>query len=320
MRRLARWSAGRRQGGVGVGDHMRLTVPLNALRAFEAAARHLSIKEAAAEIGVTPSAVSHQLRILEEMLGVDLMRRSGPRLELTEAGRALSPDLTAGFARISAAVGTLTAERRVGPLRLSILPTFAVHWLSPRLATYPFARAGFELAITTSQSVVDLNAGVADAAVRHGAGGWPGLVSDLLFEDNVGLLGCPDLSRGSEADLRAVIGRSNLFLSEHRRAHFDRWNASLPGGPVTPGAITVVDSVGLGLQAAINGAGVTLAGTEIVASDLASGRLALLFDHRIPAGAGYYLVYPEALARDRRVRNLRSWLLAQVEQAGPSRA
>lgn len=310
------WGGPDARGGRGLAGNMRLTMPLNALRAFEAAARHLSIKEAAAEIGVTPSAVSHQLRILEEVLGVDLMRRAGPRLELTEAGRALSPDLTAGFARIASAVGTLAAERRVGPLRLSMLPTFAVHWLSPRLASYPFARTGFELLITTSQTVVDLNAGAADAAVRHGAGAWPGLVSDLLFEDNVGLLGRPHLRGSGDEELRAAIGRSNLFLSEHRRAHFDRWNASLPGGPVSPAAITIVDSVSLGLQAAIDGAGVTLAGTEIVERDLATGRLALLFDHRIPAGAGYYLVYPEALARDRRVRNLRSWLLAQVEQAG----
>ncbi len=301
--------------GRGVAGNMRLTVPLNALRAFEAAARHLSIKEAAAEIGVTPSAVSHQLRILEDMLGVDLMRRSGPRLELTEAGRALAPDLTAGFTRIISAVGTLTAGRRVGPLRLSILPTFAAHWLSPRLAAYPFARPGFELAITTSHAVVDLSAGAADAAVRHGAGAWPGLMGDLLFQETVGLLGRPQMGGGSEADLRGVIARSNLFLSEHRRHHFDRWNASLPGGPVVPGAITLVDSVGLGLQAAIDGAGVTLAGTEIVACDLAAGRLTLLFPHRIPADAGYYLVYPEALARDRRVRNLRSWLLAQVDPA-----
>lgn len=303
-------------GEQGLVGNMRLTVPLNALRAFEAAARHLSIKAAAAEIGVTPSAVSHQLRLLEETLGVDLMRRAGPRLELTEAGRTLSPDLTAGFARIVSAVGTVTAERRVGPLRLSILPTFAVHWLSPRLATYPFSRPGHELLITSSQTVVDLNAGAADAAVRHGAGGWPGLVSDLLFAETVGLLGRPSLRSGEEADLRAAIGRSNLFLSEHRRAHFDRWNASLPGGPVAPAAITIVDSVGLGLQAVIDGAGVTLAGTEIVECDLAAGRLALLFEHRIPAEAGYYLVYPDALARDRRVRNLRSWLLDQVARSG----
>ena len=110
-------------------ETMRLSVPLNALRAFEAAARHMSIKDAAEEIGVTPSAVSHQLRILEDLLGVELMRRVGPRLELTETGRQLSPDLTIGFTRIIQAVGAVKQERKLGPLRLSMLPTFAVHWL-----------------------------------------------------------------------------------------------------------------------------------------------------------------------------------------------
>ena len=153
---------------------MRLSVPLNALRAFEAAARHMSIKDAAEEIGVTPSAVSHQLRILEDLLGVELMRRVGPRLELTETGRLLSPDLSVGFTRIIQAVATVKQERKLGPLRLSMLPTFAVHWLSPRMASYPFARSGFELLISTTQTAVDLGAGVADAAVRHGSGQWPG--------------------------------------------------------------------------------------------------------------------------------------------------
>lgn len=297
-------------------DLKRLSVPLNALRAFEAAARHLSIKEAASEIGVTPSAVSHQVRLLEEMLGMELMRRVGSRLELTEAGKALAPELTAGFARIIEAVGALTAERKLGPLRLSILPTFAVHWLSPRLASYPFARTGFELVMTTSQAVVDLNAGVADAAVRYGKGKWPGLIADLLFEENVTLLASPEWGALDEAELRNRITGTNLFLSHHRRENFDDWNATLPGGPIKPAAVTFVDSVGLGLKAAMDGAGVTLAGIEIAGTDLAAGRIAPLFGHRIAAEGGYYLVYPPALERDRRIRNLRSWMLAEVAKVG----
>ncbi|SBW04789.1 Transcriptional regulator, LysR family [uncultured Alphaproteobacteria bacterium] len=292
----------------------RLCVPLNALRAFEAAARHLSIKDAAGEIGVTPSAVSHQLRILEDLLGVELMRRVGPRLELTEAGRRLSPELTAGFRRIVEAVGNLKADRTLGPLRLSMLPTFAVHWLSPRLTSYPFSRAGFELLISTSQTAVDLGAGVADAAVRHGRGVWPGVVADRLFDETVALLGhAADWPAGDEAEMRAAIARTNLFLSHHRRDDFRRWNETLPGGPVAPAAITIVDSAGLGLKAAIDGAGLTFAGLEIAGWDIAAGRLRPLFDHRIPAEAGYYLCYPSARARDRRIRNLRAWMLAAAE-------
>ncbi|OCW59677.1 LysR family transcriptional regulator [Hoeflea olei] len=292
-------------------------MPLNALRAFEVAARHMSIKDAAEEIGVTPSAVSHQLRILEDLLGVELMRRVGPRLELTESGRQLSPDLTIGFARIVEAVGTLKHERKLGPLRLSMLPTFAVHWLSPRMASYPFARSGFELLISTTQAAVDLGAGVADAAVRHGSGKWPGVLCDRLFDENLSLLGrSADWEGHGGPDIRKAVAAANLFLSQHRRDDFQRWNETLPGGPLKPAAITYVDSSSLGLKAAIDGAGITFAGIEIAGCDIAAGRLSPIVDHQVPANAAYYLCYPTALERDRRIRNVRTWMLAEAEKTG----
>jgi LysR family glycine cleavage system transcriptional activator len=292
-------------------------VPLNALRAFEAVARHLSIKEAALELGVTPSAVSHQLRGLEEALGLTLLRRVGPALELTEAGARLAPDLSEGFSRISAAVGGLRQDRSAGPLRLSMLPTFAAHWFSPRLTRYPFERNGFDLLISTTQEAVDLSAGVADAAVRHGQGRWEGLQADLLFDETVSLFGAPPLGRPDPDDMRAQIARRTLFLSQHRKENYARWNATLPGGPIRPAAVMMVDSAGLALRAAMDGAGVALAGVEIAASDVGAGRLAQFFAHRAPTGGGYFLVYPDALARDRRVRNLSRWM---VEASAGERA
>ncbi|ABI78429.1 transcriptional regulator, LysR family [Hyphomonas neptunium ATCC 15444] len=290
-------------------------LPLNALRAFEAAARHLSIKAAAGELGVTPSAVSHQLRGLEEALGVDLMRRSGPALVLTPAGAALAPSLTEGFDKISDAVAQLDQTRRTGPLRLSLLPTFAAHWLSPRLAAWPFGREGFDLLISGSQALADLTAGEADVAVRHGAGRWRGLVSDLLFRETLTLVGTP----GPEGEMaRDRVARSNLFLSAHRHDEFARWNATLPGGPVAPRTVTRVDSTGLALQAAAGDAGLALAGLEMADVDLAAGRLVTLFDHCADAGKAYWLVYPDALARDRRVRNLRRWLFENLSPRGPA--
>ncbi|GAB1380601.1 LysR substrate-binding domain-containing protein [Pararhodobacter aggregans] len=282
---------------------------MNALRAFEAAARHLSIKEAALELGVTPSAVSHQLRGLEDALGLTLMRRVGPALELTEAGARLAPDLTDGFTRIIEAVGGLKQDRNTGPLRLSMLPTFAAHWFSPRLTRYPFERNGFDLLISTTQEAVDLAAGVADAAVRHGQGQWEGLRADLLFPETVGLFGAPSLGGGDPAAMRARISSMTLFLSVHRKENYARWNATLPGGPIRPQAVMMVDSAGLALRAAMDGAGVALAGAEIAAFDVGAGRLMPLFAHRVGTGGGYYLVYPEALARDRRVRNLSRWMV-----------
>lgn len=288
----------------------RITVPLNALRAFEAAARNLSIKNAAGELGVTPSAVSHQLRLLEDTLGVDLMRRTGSRLELTETGRKLYPRLSSGFREIASAVSETTDERKTGALRLSMLPTFAIHWLSPRLSNYPFEKAGFELLISTSQTAVDLSAGAADAGIRHGHGDWPGLAADLLFEETVALFAAPGLV-GKDGP-RALVAKSNLFLSQYRARNWSDWNESLPGGPLRPAATTRVDSAGLGLRAATDGAGITLAGREIAQSDVAAGRLVQLFDHSIPASGGYWLVYPHALERDRRVKNLRDWMLREA--------
>lgn len=285
----------------------RLNLPLNALRAFEAAGRHLSIKDAAFELGVTPSAVSHQLKALEDALGVDLMRRTGTRLELTQYGQRLSPALTQGLMVISTAVNDIKDDRRAGPLRLSMLPTFAIHWLSPRLIGYPFEQPGFELLISSSQTAVDLAAGEADVGIRHGKGVWPGLRADLLFRESVTLLASPDLPGIDQP--RTLVEKSNLFLSQHRLDNWDDWNRTLPDGPLQPAAVTMVDSAGLGLKAALDGAGLTLAGWEIASADIEAGRLVSLFDHRTEAGAGYWLVYPEALARDRRVRNLRDWLL-----------
>ncbi|PKP81895.1 MAG: LysR family transcriptional regulator [Alphaproteobacteria bacterium HGW-Alphaproteobacteria-18] len=293
----------------------RLNVPLNALKAFEAAARLLSIKDAALELGVTPSAVSHQLKILEDALGVDLMRRTGARIELTEPGASLSPALTEGFTRISSAVTGISGDRQTGPLRLSVLPTFAHHWFSPRLKDYPFDRPGCELQISSSQTAVDLAAGEADAGIRHGRGAWRGLQADLLFTQTVTLLASPALA--SSAEPRALIARSNLFLSQHLQASWDEWNQTLPGGPVQPGALTRVDSAGLGLKAALDGAGITLAGWEVCRADIDAGRLVPLFEHRTDAGSGYWLVYPEALARDRRIRNLRGWLIAATRSPSP---
>ncbi|MFN4090288.1 MAG: LysR substrate-binding domain-containing protein [Alphaproteobacteria bacterium] len=300
---------------------MRIPVPLNALRAFEAAARHGSIKAAADELGVTPSAVSHRVRALEEAVGLDLLRRAGAGVEATAAGRALAPALTAGLGRIAAGVAALTEDRKAGPLRLSMLPTFAVHWLSPRLAAYPFEKADSALLISATQEAVDLAAGIADAAVRHGSGDWPGLDADLLFEETVTLFAAPGFVSGAEgvgadaSGLRRAVAGANLFLSQHRRGDFEAWNASLSGGPLRPAAVTIVDSAGLGLRAAIDGAGVTLAGVEIAAADLDAGRLVAPFAHRTATAGAYHLVYRPALRRDPRLKRLRDWLLDQVQRS-----
>ena len=292
----------------------RLPVPLNALRAFEAAARNRSIRAAADELGVTPSAISHQLRGLEEALGLKLLHRGTGGLELTEAGGRLAPDLHAGFTRIAGAVQALRETRLQGPLRLSMLPTFAAHWFSPRLTRYPFERAGFELAISTTQDAVDLAAGAADAAVRHGQGLWPGLRADLLFEESVGLFAAPRRAEADAAAMRAALAAMPLFLSRHRRENFARWNATLPGGPIRPASVIEMESADLALRAAMDGAGAALASAELTRQDVATGWLVPLLGHRVPAGGAYWLVYPEGMAADRRIRNLARWMVEAAQE------
>lgn len=279
----------------------RIPLSLNALHAFEAVARLLSIRDAAEELAVTPSAVSHQLRGLEEALGVELLRRQGNQLTLTAAGAALAPELAEGFGRIASAVGRLRHDRRQGPLRLSMLPTFAVHWLSPRLARYPFEKQGFEWLISTTQALVDLGAGEADAAIRQGGGIWPGVRADLLFMESLDLFAAPDL---------AAAKRRQLFLSQHRQSDFACWRRQ--AGDAGDYRTSLVDSTGMALRAAVDGAGLAFAGVEMAAAEVAAGRLVAVLDRPLPTAAGYYLVYPEGLARDRRLANVRRWLLDEA--------
>lgn len=290
---------------------MRIPVPLTALHAFEAAARHMSIKDAANELAVTPSAVSHRLRTLEEALGIELMRRNGPRIELTDAGRKLAPALSKGFSLIADVVGDLRETRRDGPLRLNMLPSFATHWLSPRLGSYPLERRGCSLEISTTQDEVDLAAGVADAGIWFGDGQWPGLVSELLFHATIDLYAPPGLCQGSVAERKARLGAANLFISRHC-VNWREWMSTLPGGPFEPATVINVDSGGLTMQAAADGAGVCIVVCELVEDFLRQQRLESVFNHPVDAGAAFWLVYPECFAEDRRIGHLRAWLHDQL--------
>lgn len=292
---------------------MRIPVPLNALRAFEAAARHLSIKEAASELAVTPSAVSHQLRTLENLLGVQLLRRLGSRLELTDAGRRLVPGLSQGFAQIAESVSALREERRDGPLRVNILPAFAANWLAPRLNAYPFDRHGFSLEISTTQDPVDLAAGVADIGIWYGDGHWADMEADLLFDATIDLYVRPGILRGSYSERLQQLNHMNLFVSRHCRT-WRHWLESLPEGVFEPAAITSVDSSGFTVQVAADGGGVSIAVCELADSAVREGRLESVFHHPVSANLGFWLVYPAFLREDRRLENFRAWLRDQVRQ------
>jgi len=159
--------------------------PLPALRAFEAAARHLSFKAAAEELAVTPTAISHQVRQLEDGLGVRLFLRRPRRVALTPEGRMLYPVLRDGFDAFEEAIGRLRGQRLKPVVTLSATVAFTARWLVPRVAAFHAANPGLDLKLHASDDPVDLLAGMADAAVRYGRAVPAGLVGDLLFEDRV---------------------------------------------------------------------------------------------------------------------------------------
>lgn len=280
---------------------MRPPLHLNGLRAFEAVGRHGSVKEAARELRVTPSAVSHQVRLLEEMLGMHLFDRRGRSITLTPYGAQLLPKLGAGFALINEALVDHHGRTAAGPLRLSVLETFALYWLLPRLQRYPLVQRGFELDISATQRLVSFETEHVDLAIRSGHGDWPGLEAELLLTERLGIYG------PSGVDDAPI-----LFLSRHRIAEWERWRPHVRHAAASA-RMMLVNSSSLAIKAAVDGAGLCLAGDIFVQSEVDAGRLQLR--EQSPAKSsmgGYWLVHRVASRRDPRIRNFRRWLARET--------
>jgi LysR family glycine cleavage system transcriptional activator len=300
--------------------------PLNALRAFEAAGRHLSITKAADELCVTVAAVSHQVKILEDYLGTRLFRRSGNSLFLTDAGQAFLPGLRAGFAELERAMDALREHDSRGPLVLSVAPIFATKWLIPRLDGFQAAHPDIDVRISATLELADFERDGVDAAVRAGRGRYPGLVSHRLFGESVVPMCSPALLKGEHA----LASPANL--RHHVLLHFD-WPAQ---EQVTPDWGTWLRSMEVkgidatrgprftqpehAMQAAIEGAGVVLGWRSLAQADLDSGRLTIPFDLPLQMDVAFYLVYPEASAERPKLARFRDWLLGETVAAGGIRS
>ena len=278
---------------------------LNALQAFEAVARHGSFKQAATELGVTPSAVSHQVALLERQLRARLLRRDARRVELTAYGAALLPKLSAGFGMLADAVADHLGRLDDGPPRITLLDTFALHWLLPRMVDYPFEQRGFHVSLETTPRAVSFETENLDLAIRLGHGAWSGLEADLLFPETLALYaGAHPLARQAEGPV--YIARQRL----------DDWAAWLerfgePAHRELP--LVEVDSTALAIKATLLGTGLGFLGCELVQDEEAAGRLVRLGAGATPSvHGGYWLVYPKLVLRDPRAQKFRAWLLAQA--------
>jgi LysR family glycine cleavage system transcriptional activator len=286
--------------------------PLTGLKAFEAAARHLSFTRAAEELYVTQTAISHQIKALEERLGVQLFRRLPRGLLLTEEAQRYLPAVRDAFDLIAAATDRLVAVSASGTLTVSVLPSFASKWLVPRLGRFRAACPDIDLRISTSSHLVDFSREDVDVGIRMGRGVYPGLRVDWLFGESLVPVCSPELLTGPQP-LRSPedLGRHEL-LHEDDYAGWELWLelAGVEGVPVRRGPIFTDGA--MVVQAAADGQGVALARRALAAGDLAAGRLVQPFDVSIPHDLAYYLVCPEASAERPKVRRFREWLLAEA--------
>lgn len=292
---------------------MRRLPPLNSLRAFEAAARLSSVTAAAEELGVSHSAVSQQVKQLEDYFGQRLFNRPGRRVEPTPAAIALLEDVKAAFDRIAVASEQLTRRgvRRI--VTVNATDSFAMHWLIPRIAAFQQEYPHFEIRVATAMSdgIAQLD-GPYDLIIRSGVMARPGYVCRALMDESATPLLHPRL-----AAARTFKQPEDLKLAPllHTRSHADAWRRWF----LEHGAPTVetldgpfFDSMSLAIKAALNGLGAIMAPDAFVAEELAEGRLVAPFPERTLRGAGFHVLFREDAAQERGTRELLRWLDSQT--------
>lgn len=280
-------------------------LPLNGLRAFEAAARHLSFTKAAIELCVTPPALSHQVKALEERLGVPLFRRLPRGLGLTDEGQSLLPVLREAFDRVAAALDEFEGGKGREVLSVGAVGTFALGWLMPRLAAFRAEHPFVDLRLTTNNNRVDIAEEGLDFAIRFGDGAWHGTDAFLLFEAPLTPLCSPEIAaRLSEpADLAA-----ETLLRSYRVGEWAAW-LEAAGVPTPPLTGPVFDSAATMIEAALAGHGVALAPACMFEGELAEGRAARPFQLEAAMG-GYWLTSLKSRKPTLAMTAFRSWIEA----------
>lgn len=296
-------------------------VHLNALRAFEAAARHLSFVAAAGELNVTPSAISQQVRTLEDYLGIRLFVRSATGVSLTPEAAAAYPEVRQGLAHLTAAIGKLRGDWHDGVVTLTLPISFAAKWLMPRIERFRAAHPDLELRLDTSNGLADYVSDGIDIGVRYGFGDYPGLEAEKLLDEEVFPVCSPSILTPGTSHLRLEHLR-DMTLIHDTTIDFDpafpswrTWLAAHGAARVDATRGPRFNSTVLAIQAAIEGQGIVLGRSVAVAADLAVGRLVRPFDGTQATRCAYHVLYlPGALAHPK-IRAVRDWLFAEAAVA-----
>lgn len=297
---------------------MKRLPPLNALRVFEAAARHLSFTKAAEELHVTPGAVSQQIKALEEFIGAPVFRRQKRNLLLTDEAQASLPVLREGFDKLAEAARLLSSRVDSGKLTVSVAPSLAAKWLVPRLDRFHEKHPDIDVWVSADMEVVDFAADDVDLAIRYGGGKYAGVVVEHLMAESIVPVCSP----------RLLIGDTPLKtpgdLAHHTLLHDgspDK-DESCPTWPMWLKAAGVkgVDGArgpkfnqsSLVIEAAVAGKGVALAKSQLALADLEAARLVIPFDMTTPSAFAYYIVHPLARAQSAPVKAFKAWLHAEA--------
>ncbi|XTZ39207.1 glycine cleavage system transcriptional regulator GcvA [Salmonella enterica] len=285
--------------------------PLNALRVFDAAARHLSFTRAADELFVTQAAVSHQIKSLEDFLGLKLFRRRNRSLLLTEEGQSYFQDIKEIFSQLNEATRKLQARSAKGALTVSLLPSFAIQWLVPRLSSFNSAYPGIDVRIQAVDREEDKLADDVDVAIFYGRGNWPGLRVEKLYAEYLLPVCSPLLLTGERPLKNPEDLAHHTLLHDASRRDWQTYtrqlglNLNVQQGPIFSHSSMV-------LQAAIHGQGIALANNVMAQSEIEAGRLVCPFNDVLVSKNAFYLVCHDSQAELGKIAAFRQWILAKA--------
>jgi LysR family glycine cleavage system transcriptional activator len=287
---------------------------LNALRSFEAAARHESFTRAAEELCVTQGAVSHQVKALEQEIGIKLFNRERQRLVITESGREYLAVVRDALDRIAFGTERLMQRQNSGGLTISTSPDFAAKWLVHRLGRFAEAHPDIDLRVSGTMHHVDFAGEEVDLAVRHGDGNWAGLHVERLCGDELFPVCSPKLVSGRQRLSRPADVLKFTLLHLEGRNDWSNWLESAGVADVAQPHGLVLNRSSMLIDAAAGGQGIALARTTLAAWDLVTGRLVRPFAHALRLSKNYWIVCPKATAMLPKVKKARDWLIAEAAE------
>jgi LysR family glycine cleavage system transcriptional activator len=287
---------------------------LNALKAFEAAARHESFTRAAEELCVTQGAVSHQVKALEAELGLKLFNRERQRLVITEAGRTYLSVVRDAFDRIAGGTERLLQRQNAGALTVSTSPNFAAKWLVHRLGRFAEAHPSIDLRVSASLHHVDFAREDVDLAIRHGDGQAAGLHVTRLCAEELFPVCSPKFLQGEKPLRKPADLSRHTLLHVNDRQDWGKWLEAAGAGNVDVSRGPVLNQASMAIDAAIDGQGLALARSALAAWDLIAGRLVRPFAVALPASFSYWIVCPKATAKLPKIAAFTNWLLGEAAE------